>query len=80
METCAGRKNPRWGEEEEDDAVEEDSNEIIKVFYPRKTCFICKYTLMGLHRDKVQSTSTGFYILPRADNKEATAYQKQRYM
>jgi hypothetical protein len=35
---------------------------------------------MGLRRDKVQSTSMGFYILPRADDKEETAYQKQRYM
>jgi hypothetical protein len=32
METRAGRKNPRWGEEEEDDAAEEDSNERIRVF------------------------------------------------
>jgi hypothetical protein len=39
-----------------------------------------KYTLMGFHEDKVQSTSTGFYILPRANDKEATAYQKQRYV
>jgi hypothetical protein len=35
---------------------------------------------MDLRRDKVQSTSTGFYILSRADDKEATAYQKQRYV
>jgi hypothetical protein len=35
---------------------------------------------MGLRRGKVQSTSTGFYILPRADDKEATAYQEQRYV
>jgi hypothetical protein len=53
---------------------------VIRVFYPHQTCFIYKYSLMGLRRDKVQSTSTGFYILPRADDKEATAYQKQRYV
>jgi hypothetical protein len=35
---------------------------------------------MGLHRDKVQSTSMGFYILPRVDDKEAIVYQKQRYV
>jgi hypothetical protein len=35
---------------------------------------------MGLRRDTVQSTSMGFYILPRADDKEATAYHKQRYV
>jgi hypothetical protein len=35
---------------------------------------------MGLRRDKVQSTSMGFYILPRADDKEETAYQIQRYV
>jgi hypothetical protein len=61
--------------EKEDDAVEEDSNEGIRVFYPRQTCFIYKYILMGL-----QSTSMGFYILPRVDDKEETAYQKQRYV
>jgi hypothetical protein len=35
---------------------------------------------MGLRRGKVQSTSTGFYILPRADDKEASMYQEKRYM
>jgi hypothetical protein len=29
------RKNPRWDEEEEDDAAEEDTDERIRVFYPR---------------------------------------------
>jgi hypothetical protein len=49
-------------------------------FYPRQACFIYKHILMGLRRDKVQSTSMGFYILPRADDKEETTYQKQRYV
>jgi hypothetical protein len=80
MEIGVGRKNPRWGEEKEDDAAEEDSNEEIRVFYPRQACFIYKYILIGLHRDKVQSTSMGFYILPRADDKEEIAYQIQRYV
>jgi hypothetical protein len=35
---------------------------------------------MGLRIGKVQSTSTVFYILSRADDKEATAYQEQRYV
>jgi hypothetical protein len=35
---------------------------------------------MGLHRGKVQSISTGFYILPRADDKEASTYQEKRYV
>jgi hypothetical protein len=35
---------------------------------------------MGLRSWKVQSTSTGFYILPRADDKEATTYQEKRYV
>jgi hypothetical protein len=35
---------------------------------------------MGLRRGKVQSISTGFYILPRADDKEASTYQKKRYV
>jgi hypothetical protein len=43
-------------------------------------CFIYKYTQMGLHRGKVQSISTGFYILPRADDKEASTYQEKRYV
>jgi signal peptidase I len=60
--------------------VGEDSNERIRVFYPRQTCFIYKYTLMGLRGDKVQITSVGFYILPRANDKEAIGYQEQRYV
>jgi hypothetical protein len=32
IETSAGRKNPRCGEEEEDYAAKEDSNERIRVF------------------------------------------------
>jgi hypothetical protein len=35
---------------------------------------------MGLRRGKVQSTSMGFYILPRADDKEASMYQEKRYV
>jgi hypothetical protein len=35
---------------------------------------------MGLRRGKVQSISTGFYILPRADDKEASTYQEKRYV
>jgi hypothetical protein len=41
MEISAGRKNPRWGEEKEDDAAEEDSNERIRVFtLPKHALFI----------------------------------------
>jgi hypothetical protein len=43
-------------------------------------CFMYKYILMGLRRGKVQSISMGFYILPRADDKEASTYQEKRYM
>jgi hypothetical protein len=35
---------------------------------------------MGLCKGKVQSISTGFYILPRADDKEASTYQDKRYV
>jgi hypothetical protein len=35
---------------------------------------------MGLRRGKVQSISTGFYILPRGDDKEASTYQEKRYV
>jgi hypothetical protein len=35
---------------------------------------------MGLRRGKIQSTSTGFYILPRADDKEASTHQEKRYV
>jgi hypothetical protein len=45
-----------------------------------KTCFIYKYTLMGLWRDKVQSIFMGFYILPSGDDKEASTYQEKRYV
>jgi hypothetical protein len=33
---------------------------------------------MGLCKDKIQNTSMGFYILPRADDKGATKYHKQK--
>jgi hypothetical protein len=36
MKTSAGRKNPRWDDEKEDDAAEEDNNERIRVFAPPK--------------------------------------------
>jgi hypothetical protein len=32
METNTKRKNPRWDEEEEDDAAKEDGSERIRVF------------------------------------------------
>jgi hypothetical protein len=35
---------------------------------------------MGLWRGKVQIISTGFYILPKADDKEASTYQEKRYI
>jgi hypothetical protein len=35
---------------------------------------------MGLCRGKVQSIFTGFYILPIADDKEASTYQEKRYI
>jgi hypothetical protein len=35
---------------------------------------------MGLRRGKVHSISMGFYILPRADDKEASTYQDKRYV
>jgi hypothetical protein len=42
--------------------------------------FIYKYTLMGLWRGKVRSIFMGFYILPRADDKEASTYQEKGYV
>jgi hypothetical protein len=35
---------------------------------------------MGLWRGKVQSIFMGFYILPRADDKEAATYQGKRHI
>jgi hypothetical protein len=35
---------------------------------------------MGLCKGKVQSISMVFYILPRADDKEASTYQEKRYV
>jgi hypothetical protein len=35
---------------------------------------------MGLRGGKVHSISTGFYILPRADDKESSTYQDKRYV
>jgi hypothetical protein len=35
---------------------------------------------MGLWRGKVQSIFMGFYILPRADDKEVSTYQEKRYV
>jgi hypothetical protein len=53
-------KNPRWGEEEEDDAAEKGTNEGIRVFYPGQACFIYKHVLMGLQSGKAQSIFLGF--------------------
>jgi hypothetical protein len=54
-------KNPRWGEEEEDDAAEKGTNEGIMVFYPGQVCIIYKHVLMGLWNGKAQSILLGFY-------------------
>jgi hypothetical protein len=35
---------------------------------------------MGLWRGNVQSIFMGFYILPRADDKEASTYQEKRHV
>jgi hypothetical protein len=41
METSPGRKNPRLGNEKEDDAAEEDNNERVRVFaLPQHALFI----------------------------------------
>jgi hypothetical protein len=41
-------KNPRWDEEEEDNAEEKGTNEGIRVFSPGQACFIYKHVLMVL--------------------------------
>jgi hypothetical protein len=63
METNVGRKNPRWDEEEEDDAAEEGSSERIRVL-PKPTRFIYKQTLMGLCKLKVQVYLWAFIFRP----------------
>jgi hypothetical protein len=35
---------------------------------------------MGLWKGKVQSIFIGFYILPKADDKEASTYQEKRHV
>jgi hypothetical protein len=60
METSDERENPRWDEEEEDDAAEKGTNEGIRVFYPGQTCFIYKHVLMGFWRGKAQNILLGF--------------------
>jgi hypothetical protein len=40
-------------------------------FYPHQACFIYKHILMGLHRITAHNIPTVFYILHRADDKEA---------
>jgi hypothetical protein len=69
-----GTKNPRWGEEEEDDAAEKGTNEGISVFYPGQVCFIYKHVLMGLWSGKAQSIFLGFYS---ANSKEELPYQRK---
>jgi hypothetical protein len=54
-------------------------NELGFFTLAKRALFI-KNTLMGLCRSKVHSISTGFYILPRADDKEASTYQEKRYI
>jgi hypothetical protein len=68
-------KNPRWGEEEEDDAAEKGTNEGIRVFYPGQACFIYKHVLMGLWSGKAQSILLGFYS---ANSTKESTYQGKR--
>jgi hypothetical protein len=72
---ATGTKNPRWGEEEEDDAAEKGTNEGIRVFYPGQACFIYKHVLMGLRSGKAQSILLGFYS---ANSTEELTYQGKR--
>jgi hypothetical protein len=48
MRQAPRKKNPRCGEEEEEDAAEKGTNEGIRVFHPGQVCFIYKHVLMGL--------------------------------
>jgi hypothetical protein len=44
METSDVKKNPRWDEEEEDDAAEKGTNEGIRVFtLAKRALFISTY-------------------------------------
>jgi hypothetical protein len=68
-------KNPRWGEEEEDNAAEKGTNEGIRVFYPGQVCFIYKHVLMGLWNGKAQSILLDFYS---TNSIEESTYQGKR--
>jgi hypothetical protein len=68
-----GTKNPRWGEEEEDDAAEKGTNEEIRVFTLAK-CALFKHVLMGLWSGKAQSIFLGFFS---ANSKEELPYQRK---
>jgi hypothetical protein len=68
------KKNPRWGEEEEDDMAEKGTNEGIRVFYPSQACFIYKHVLMVLWRGKAQRILLGFYS---ANSTEELTYQEK---
>jgi hypothetical protein len=58
--------------------VEEEANDWIRVFYPRQTCFIYKYALMGLYKGQVQNIFTGSYILPSADDKRKINVSREK--
>jgi hypothetical protein len=47
-------------------------------FFPKPTRFIYKQTLMGLCKLKGPSTSMGFYIQPRAEDKMAARAKTRR--
>jgi hypothetical protein len=58
--------------------VEEGANDWIMVFYPRQTCFIYKYALMGLYKGKVQSIFMGSCILASADDKRRLNVSREK--
>jgi hypothetical protein len=81
--TCIGHGAKCWKEETLDEIKERKMMRQRKKlmtglgFYPRQTCFIYKYILMGLYKGKVQSVCTGSYILPNADDKRRFSVSRQ---
>jgi hypothetical protein len=71
--TCIGHGDRCWKEETLDELkrkkMMQRKEKLIRVFYPRQTCFIYKYALMGLYKGTVQNIITGSYMLPSADDK-----------
>jgi hypothetical protein len=74
------RRNPRWDEEEEDDAVEEETNEWIRVFTLTKRALFTSTHWWASAEARSKVYLWAFTFCPEQTIKEASTYQEKRYI